>query len=187
MSNPYLSEEQFKRYVSSYLKRCRPGDWAHAQRVVAWVKKLGKGRGDIDTLVRAAYVHDIGWAGILRGNLITLDILKEWEEKANENTEPMIRESFGTMGFDEHEIQTILRLASAADKHEANADDEAVIVDADNLSKLDINHLKEKYKPESWPEMISWLEKMLPERITTDMGKKVWPELLKELKAKANE
>lgn len=182
--NVYRDEQEFKAHVTSYIQSCRSGDWEHAQRVVAWVKQLGTGRSDIATLVRAAYVHDIGWAGILKSKLLSLEKLKQYEGLANQQTEPKIREVFTALGFEEKEIKTVIRLVAAADKHQANKDDEAIIVDADNLSKLDINHLKEKFKPESWPEMIQWLEKMLPKRITTERGKKVWPQLLQELKNK---
>lgn len=82
------------------------------------------------------------------------------------------------------EIQTVNRLVAAADKHDSEREDEAIIVDADNLSKLCIDHLQEKYQPESFVKLIERWDMELSDRIKTQKGRELFPKLLEELKQK---
>ena len=134
------------KIIESHIIRCRPGDWEHAKRVVRWVKELGQEREDLPLLITAGYIHDIGWRDLLKKEKITFEELLELEPKANENSEPYIRELLKQLNYKNNDIETILRLVSSADKHKSESEDEAIIVDADQLSKLDIGHLKEKYQ-----------------------------------------
>ena len=79
-------------------------------------------------------------------------------------------------------ISTIIRLIKAADKHDSEKDDEAIIVDADSLSKLCVAHLEEKYKKESYKEVIHTWDEEFPKRVKTKKGKLLFPELLSKLK-----
>lgn len=176
-------EEEFANFVKPYILRCRPGDWQHAKRVVKWVKQIGADSKDINTIIKAAYIHDIGWKDLVEPNKkLTKKQLLHLEPTANTNTEKNTRKILEKK-YPETEIQTILKLISAADAHESNDRNEAIIVDADNLSKLDINHLKEKYQERVWIEWQETWKKTFPNRIKTEMGKKVYPKLLKKLKS----
>ena len=53
--------ENLPSHFEVYISKCRPGDWEHAKRVVSWIKELGGDRDDLDLLVVAGYIHDIGW------------------------------------------------------------------------------------------------------------------------------
>ena len=176
-----FDEKKFKELVKPDILRCRDGDWNHAKRVVKWVKKLGEGRSDLPLLITAGYIHDIGWRDLLSPQKLSFDKLLEFEGRANENSEPFIREVLDKLDYSDIEISTILRLVHAADKHKSQTDDEAIIVDADNLSKLDINHLKEKFKKEEWEKMYRLWEKEFPTGIKTQKGRKLYPSLLKNL------
>lgn len=151
------------------------------KKVVAWIKKLGRGREDLPLLITAGYIHDIGWRDVLPTQKLSLKKLLEYEKKANANSKPYIREILTKINYSESEISNVLRLVQAADKHQSETDDEAIIVDADNLSKLDINHLKEKFKKEEWEKMYKLWKKEFSSRIKTSKGKELYPNLLVSL------
>ncbi|MBI2414417.1 HD domain-containing protein [candidate division WWE3 bacterium] len=181
MKTPF-NEELFKALVEPHLLRCRDGDWNHAQRVVKWVKELGNGRNDINLLVIAAYIHDIGWRDVLPSQKLSFDKLLEFEEKANQNSKPFIIDLLTSLKYTKSEITIILDLVDAADAHKSNTETEAIIVDADNLSKLDINHLKEKFLREEWIKMYELWKEKFPNRMRTTKGKELYPSLLEKLK-----
>lgn len=176
-----FDEETFKLKAEKEISRCRPGDWNHAKRVVEWVKKLGPGRDNLPLLISAAYIHDIGWRDIFSGEKISLEELQNLEGKANSNSEPFVREFLKHFDFDERDVGEILRLITAADTREASSEEEEIIVDADNLSKLSPEHIKEKFPEEDWKKMCSHWEKEFRKRIRTIQGKALYPSLLKKL------
>lgn len=176
-----FDEKKFKEFVKPHILRCRNGDWNHAKRVVSWVRKLGEGRDDLLLLITAGYIHDIGWRDVLPPQKLSLEKLFKYEDQANANSKPFIKKFLTTLKYTNSEIIKVLQLVAAADKHESKTDDEAIIVDADNLSKLDINHLREKYKKSEWPKMYEFCRDVLSARIRTSQGKKLYPSLLEKL------
>ena len=94
-----MDENKLITIVKPYLDNCRAGDWNHAIRVVKWVKVLGEGRDDLDLLVTAAYIHDIGWSNILPKGKVDFQEMLKYEEKANENTQRLVTEVLGKMDF----------------------------------------------------------------------------------------
>jgi HD superfamily phosphodiesterase len=141
-----FKEVDFSNQVKPHILLCRPGDWEHAKRVVMLVKQIGTNSSNLHMIIKAAYIHDIGWKNLVDPTKkLTKAQLLKLEPTANKNTEKNVRDLLGDR-FSESEIQHILRLITAADAHRSKNDDEAILVDADNLSKLDINHLKEKYQ-----------------------------------------
>jgi hypothetical protein len=181
-----LKEKRIRDFVRPHILRGRDGDWKHACRVVAWVKQLGKGRKDLLLLIASGYIHDIGWRDVLPPQKLTLDKLLQYEEQANKNSNLNVREVLTNLGFEEEEINKSLRLVRAADEHKSNADDEAIIVDSDNLSKLDINHLREKFEKKEWRGLLTMWSEELPNRIKTKEGKKVYKVLLNNLEKEIN-
>ena len=177
-----MNEDKLITIAKPYLDNCRDGDWNHALRVVKWVKTLGEGRGDLGLLITAAYIHDIGWTNILPKGKVNFQNMLKYESQANENTPKFVKEVLGKMKFSENDIKTAIRLIKAADKHDSKNDDEAIIVDADSLSKLCIEHVQEKYAPESYQEVISLWEREFPKRFKTQKGKSLYPVLLENLK-----
>ncbi len=177
-----FNEQQLREAAKPYFETARAGDWEHAGRVVQWVKELGVGRIDYYLLITAAYLHDIGWSGIAPRGKLDLDELLELEPKANENSARLVSELLTKLQFSNQDIRTVSRLVSAADKHRSSADDEAIVVDADNLSKLCVEHLREKYKPESYAKALELFENQLCPRITTRRGRELFPRLLSDLK-----
>lgn len=179
-----MEERKVKKIAQNYLINCRPGDWEHALRVVKWVKLLGKNRPDLETLVLAAYIHDIGWYKILPSDsVISKEELKRFEPLANSNTLQMVGLYLSELEEQDISEQTILRLIKAADEHHSELDDEAIIVDADNLSKLCIEHVSEKYQRQDWAKMVKLWEEEFPNRIKSEIGKKTYPELIDLLKS----
>jgi len=84
------------------------------------------------------------------------------------------------------DIRTVIRLVSAADKHRSSASDEAIIVDADQLSKLDVDHLKEKFQKSDWVKMYELWNKEFDSRIKTEKARQIYPDLLLKLKEDIN-
>lgn len=179
-----FDEHKLIESAKPYLEMARAGDWKHALRVVKWVKELGESRNDLYLLITTAYIHDIGWSGIAPKGKIDFEEMLKLEPEANKNSSILILEILGKLQFTDSEIGTITRLVSAVDRHKSEAEDEAVVVDADNLSKLCFEHLEEKYQPESFPEVINLWETKLSDRIKTQKGKELFPILLSELKQK---
>ena len=178
-----FDEENFKTNAEQEISHCRPGDWNHALRVVEWTKQLGKDRKDLPLLVSAAYIHDIGWRDVLpKDEKINFDKLLEFEGKANDNSKSFVSEFLKSLEYSSEEIEVVNRLVRAADAHESKEEDEEIIVDADNLSKLTIDHLKEKYKPTEWLRMWNVWREMFPTRVKTEIGKSRLSALLDDLK-----
>jgi len=163
-----MEEDKLIKVVKQYLNNCRSGDWNHALRVVKWVKILGEGINNLDLLITAAYIHDIGWANILPKGKVDLDTVLKYEPQANKNSSKLINEVLQKMNFSNKDINTVVRLINAADKHESVEEDEAIIVDADTLSKLCIEHLEEKFTKNSYKELINLWDKELPTRFKTE-------------------
>ena len=176
-----LDEEKFKKIVRPYLMKCRPGDLNHSLKVVSWIKKIGKNRKDLDFLKIAGYIHDSGWYNVLPKEKTTLAEIIKYEKIANPNSSVMVDKILKPLGYSKKEIAEVNRLISAADKHRSKKDDEAIIVDADSLSKLNIQHLKEKYEKSDWPNLIALWERELPKRVNTEYARKIYPKLLKDL------
>ncbi len=182
-----MNEEKIISIIRPNIERCRPGDWEHAKRVVRWVKELGTGREDLELLIVAGYIHDIGWRDIVSKDKLTFEKLLEMEPQANQNSEPYVREVLTQLEYDESQISKVLRLVSAADKHKSESEDEEIIVDADQLSKLNIDHLKDKFQKTEWFKMYEIWADNFSNRIKTQKAKILYPDLLKSLEASIKE
>lgn len=178
------NEEKLIEIVEPEMMRCRPGDWNHAKRVVRWIKELGQGREDLFLLITAGYIHDIGWRDVIKKEKITLEELLELEPQTNKNSEPYIRDLLKRLNYADNDVEKILRLVSSADKHKSSDEDEAIIVDADQLSKLDINHLKEKFEKSEWMGLYELWNREIGNRVKTEKAKQIYPDLLLKLKKK---
>lgn len=177
-----FNEKKLRVIVKPHLLRCRDGDWNHALRVVAWVKKLGRNNANLKLLITAAYLHDVGWRDVLPKGRITLNKLLEFEQRANDNSKPFVTGILYELGYTTDEIDVVNRYIKAADSRKPNTKDEEIITDADNLSKLDLLHSKEKYKKSEWKKMHDHWTRELPKRIRTNEAKKLYPKLLNNLK-----
>jgi hypothetical protein len=179
-----MNEEKLIYIIKPYFDSCRPGDWNHALRVVTLVKELGKDQIDLDKLIVAAYLHDVGWSGVMKLEKVNFNEMLKLEPTANKNTPILVKEILEKLNYNKNYIDDIIRLINAADKHAANSKDEEIIVDADSLSKLCIEHVQEKYSKNSYKEIIALWEKELPNRMKTPTGKEKYLPLLNKLKEK---
>ncbi len=177
-----FNEDQLIVAAKPYFETARAGDWEHALRVVKWVKELGVGRSDLPLLITAAYLHDIGWSGVAPRGKIDFNEMLLLEPAANKNSNPLIQKVLTSLDWTAADIREVQRLVKAADSHESNDEDEALIVDADNLSKLCLEHLQEKYQPSNFNTLIDTWEKQLSLRIKTEKGRLLFPDLLSKLK-----
>jgi hypothetical protein len=179
-----MNEQEFSNLVEPYISAGRPGNWEHTKEVVKWVKILGQNRPELNLIIRAAYIHDIGWKDLFNhSNKLSKDELKRVEVQANLNTEKYVREVLAKEGIlSEEDIERVLQIIRAADLHKASNETEAVLVDADQLSKLNLWHLQNMYLPDEWMNMYNlWFEKY-PERVTSQKAKELYPQLFETLK-----
>ncbi|MBM3257152.1 MAG: HD domain-containing protein [Candidatus Liptonbacteria bacterium] len=177
-------EEKVLAFAKPYFESGRVGDWDHAHRVARWVRELAANRKDKEVLTVAAYLHDVGWYGVApRGKLNFGEMLK-LEATASQNTAPLIEKIMRLAGYGKNNIDTVIRLAEAVNRHASKSEDEAVLLDADNLSKLSPQHLEEKYDKGSWKEVIESWEKEFPSQIKTLRAKELYPSMLADLRKK---
>ena len=177
-----MNKETLEKVIGPHIERCRPGDWNHAKRVAYWVEELAGNSEDNSLLLIAAYIHDIGWRDLVGKEKMTFERLLELEPQANENSEKNIREVLAELSIHEKDTRTILRLVSAADEHASSTEDEAIIVDADSLSKLNIDHIREKFEKKEWMGLYEKWKEFFNDRIKTQKAKELYPSLLEKLK-----
>src|SRR3989344_4810625 len=183
-----FDEQKIIEVAQPYFASARVGDWEHASRVVRWVKELGRGRDDLHLLITAAYIHDIGWSGVApKGKIDDLDKMLELEPTANANSKKLVSEVLLKLQFTENDVATVNRLVAAADKHKSSQEDEEIIVDADSLSKLCIEHMQEKYEPGSFLRFLDLWKSELPNRIRIQRARELFPKLLSELEQKISQ
>ena len=179
-----ITKAELEKQFEPYILKCRTGDWAHAKRVVAWIEELGQGRDDLSILIIAGYIHDIGWSGLVKnGEKLSKEELLKIQPQADKQTETLVKESIAPFGFSNEDVQKILRLIKATETYVASEDDEEILVDSDNLSKTNPDHVREKYKKEEWLNMCTLFEEKLPERIKTKKGKELFVTKLAELRS----
>lgn len=178
-------EEKLLSIARPYFESGRVGDWNHALRMARWVRELAGTRKDKELLIAAAYLHDVGWYGVAPREKLDLDEMLALEEAVDRNTGPLIEKIMRLAGYGKNNIDIVIRLAEAADRHESKNEDEAILVDADSLSKLSPQHLEEKYKRESWKRVIEKWEKEIPLHIKTSRARLLYPSMLADLKRRA--
>jgi len=177
------NQNDLTEHFGPYILKCRPGDWEHAKRVVFWIKELAGKRNDLDLLIMAGYIHDIGWSGLVPGGLkLSREALLKLQPQADKQTDILVKDALSYFSLSEEDLGTILRLIKATETYEATQEDEMILVDADNLSKTSPDHVKEKYAKSDWLSICDLFEEKLPQRIKTEMGKKLFPKKLFELR-----
>lgn len=181
-----FDEQKLKTIAEPYMQKARAGDWKHALRVVKWIKLVGQGRDDLYLQITAAYIHDIGWSGVAPKGKLDLDEMLKLERKANSNSKKLVTLVLKKMNYSTKEITLVNKFIAAADAHKSRSEDEKIIVDADQLSKLCVAHIKEKYKPESYRRIISLIETDLLKNIKTEYARRIYPVLLIKLKKSMN-
>lgn len=180
-----INEDNIIEIVKPQILKCRPGDWQHCQRVVYWVKKLAKERKDLFLLIVAAYIHDIGWKNLVSPNIkLTKKKILELQPKASINTKKHASSVLKQLRFSSKDIAKIIRLVKATEDYQSAKSDESILVDSDNLSKTSLSHLKEKYVKSDWMKIYHLFKAVLPKRIRTRQGKKLFPKRLEKLKRK---
>ncbi|MBI4973198.1 hypothetical protein HZC27_01165 [Candidatus Roizmanbacteria bacterium] len=170
-------------HFEPHILKCRAGDWEHAKRVVSWIKELAGDRVDINLLIIAGYIHDIGWSGLVpKDKKLTRTELLKLQPQADKQTNTLVKKVLSDFSFTEDEMNKILRLIKATETYDASQEDEMILVDSDNLSKTSPEHVKEKYIKSDWLSICDLFEEKLPQRIKTEKGKQLFPVKLAELR-----
>lgn len=175
---------KLEAHFEPYILKCRPGDWEHAKRVVDWIKKIGADHPNYELLIVAGYIHDIGWNGLVAdGQKLSREELLKLQPQADKQTVDLVKDATDNLDLTDDELETILRLIRATESYEATQDDEEIMVDSDNLSKTNPDHVREKYAKSDWLGICDLFEEKLPQRIKTKTGKQLFEPLLSKLRS----
>ena len=170
-------------HFEPYILKCRPGDWNHAKRVVEWIKRLGADHPNYELLVVVGYIHDIGWSELVPlDRKLSREELLRIQPEADKQTVELVKDATKDLDLTADELATVLRLIKATEQYEAVQDDEEIMVDADNLSKTNPDHVKEKYARSDWLNICGLFEEKLPQRIKTKMGRELFETQLAQLR-----
>ena len=111
-------------HFEPHILKCRTGDWEHAKRVVSWIKELAGNREDLNLLVIAGYIHDIGWSGLVpQGRKLSRDELLKFQPRADKQTNTLVKSVLSGFSLTQSEINKILRLIKATETYEATQED----------------------------------------------------------------
>lgn len=185
-----MVEERIKEIALNYAEQGRPDrDVLHVPAVVFYMKKLIAAEGgDERVLVPAAWLHDIGYAGLLEEGYSNEDneAVKDTHMEAGAR---MARKDLSEIDtFSAEEIDEICRLISIHDNLEAIQDFNAqMLFEADSLGQIDVDKVPPNFSKE---EVESWLEtdfkaRRVP-RFKTETGKELLDALLKEIESHYN-
>lgn len=170
-----------------YLENARPGDLGHTIRVVRLVKEILKTeKGNPDILIPAAYLHEIGYSGLFKkGQKLNKT---NWHSKQDEHMQKgkvIAIEILSKLKFSEDSIQRISWMVSVHDDwYNQNDHELGILMDADNLSKLNIDHIRNKF--ENPKDIIELWEKDMPKRLKTKTGKAMYSKVMRSIKKEFN-
>jgi len=152
-------------------------DYEHSLASAKWMKRLIKGEGGNEKiLVTAMYLHDIGYAEILKDGY-TLE-----QRISSKPTHPIIgaekaKALLSTLGYAPEEISQIYRLIVVHDILEGEKNfDEQLVLEADTLSQID-PAVSGGFDEENFSKYVELFERKRFPRVKTETGKK----LLKEV------
>ena len=178
-----IDEKSLLVEVKKYLNKARHGDIEHTLNVVKLIKEiLKKEKGDFEVLIPVAYLHDVGYSGLFRGG----EKLGKtnWHSKLEEHMvkgKQISIEILSKLRFPKRLIERISLMVGVHDDWYNKSDYEVgIFMDADNLSKLDAKHVREKFDDPK--DVIEMWERDMPKRLKTKTGKKLYPELMAKLK-----
>lgn len=178
-----INEKSLLGEVKKYLDKARPGDYEHTLKVVKLLKEILKTeKGDPNILIPSAYLHDIGYAGLFNEGQ-KLD-KKTWHRELEmhmKKGKEISVEILSRLNYPKEVIDKISWIVSMHDDwYNQNDYQVGILMDADNLSKLDSEHIRTKFdNPE---DVIKMWEKDMPKRLKTNTGKKLYSKLMAKVK-----
>lgn len=178
-----IDEKSLLLEVKKYLNKARPGDFEHTLNVVTLIKKFLKiEKGNPGVLIPSAYLHDIGYSGLLKkgkqlGKMGSLSMLDEHMKRGKNISIKILSE----LKYPRDMIERISWMVSVHDDwYNQNDHELGILIDADNLAKLNVIDIKRKYKNPK--DIIGLWERDMPKRLKTKTGKKLYFELMNNVK-----
>lgn len=178
-----IDEKSLLGEVTKYLDRARPGDYEHTLKVVKLLKEILKTeKGDADVLIPAAYLHDIGYAGLFgEGEKLDKTTWHSQLEAHMQKGKEISVKILSKLNYPKEIIDKISWIVSVHDDwYNQNDYQVGILMDADNLSKLDSEHIRTKF--DNTEDVIKMWEKDMPKRLKTETGKKLYSELMAKVK-----
>lgn len=152
------TKAQIEGIAMKYAKQGRPErDVPHVQAVAFYIQKLIDGEGGEEkVLLPAAYLHDIGYAGLLDEGYDHQDNLNVKEDHMERGAK-MAREELQEIdAFSQAEIEEISDLIRTHDELTADKNkNEQLVFEADSLGQIDVDRVSPNFSEE---EFNQWLE-----------------------------
>ncbi len=178
-----IDEEKLMQKAKPYYYKARPGDYEHALAVAKLVKELLKTeKGDADALIAAACLHDIGYAEQYSpGKKVTWQHVQKHIHLHMEKGAKIAREILSSLEYPTKFIEKVSGMIAVHDDWYNIKDKEVfILVDADNLSKLDAKHVSTKFADVK--SVVEMWERDMPKRLKTNSGKRLYKQLMSKLK-----
>ncbi len=179
-------EKKIQKVAEKYLKKGRPGwDLPHTKAVVYFMKELIKREGgDSKILITAAWLHDIGYAGLFEKNKYNYSGVKNVKPehmKKGAIYSKKILNSFKE--FFPKEIKEICHLVSIHDKKtKKKTQNEQLIFEADSLGQIDCKKTTTTFDGKNYKKFINNFEKDRLPYFQTKYGETMAKKLFKKLK-----
>ena len=109
----------------------------HTKMVVRAMEEIQAGEGgDLDILMPAAILHDVGWSEVPKDLQLSKDKNKQYEALLQhiEKGPPLIRKILKDLHYDKEKIDKVIDIVSAHKFTDPEDKDKQLLIDADTLS-----------------------------------------------------
>ncbi len=178
-----LAEE----YALPYLQRGRAAfDIPHTRRVVYHVQSIGASVDqDLSVLATAGWLHDTGYAGLFDGDSHIHSEIKDRKAQhmiiGARYAQDFVRQSAVRPFLDDRQADRVVHLVGVHDKVKELKDlDEIVLMEADTLGAIDIEHVPSTFDYDNASRYLDGLRKKRQPRFQTELGRQRLDELLQK-------
>lgn len=175
------TEAKIREIANKYMEQARPG-WgaAHANASVFHVKELiNKEGGNSKILIPVMYLHDIGYAGLLKKDYTHADnhsAKKQHMVKGAEMSKKILNEIGEFSDTEINKISNLIGIHDALDK--IDTPEMQIVFEADSLGQIDANRVHFNYAGEDFVKWINRFKKRRASRFKTKTGLKRLNKLL---------
>ena len=139
-------EHELKKTVKPYLDRGRSGDYEHTLRAVGYGKELLQHEeGDVEIVIPALYLHDIGWGEVNFEDFINITLPSQKKDAASvdlhmKHGAARAKQILKQLGYSTEKTQTIVSIIAAHDRPEKifamETPSATMVLEADFLDKF---------------------------------------------------
>ncbi|MFA5763263.1 MAG: HD domain-containing protein [archaeon] len=176
-------EDQIKEIALEELEKGKPDfNIPHTILAVEYMRKLISNEGgDERILITAIYLHDIGYAGLIKngtGLADRIDAKKLHMIKGSKKSKELLK----PLGFTKKEIQEISNLILTHDTFENNkTHNEQLMFEADSLAMINRDRAPGTFSEEDMKAFLKFFKRLRIPLIKTKTGKQIFEELWTKL------